>query len=1524
MTVDHKYMDKGVDVPVDNQAFKLKLPSSRLVIVMVLLFMTIVVSTCIWLTRLYYTEHLDLANRNLSNLLVLQKQFHNHFFEDLNGLVQFINTSYQPSGEINPDTITIHYDAVVRENPAVIQPLLVMDVDGRVIYDSQPDTPLLDSDLSQQTYYVAHTQESRSGFIVSPPLESDTGWSITLSQAIRDADDNLLGVVAMSLSSELWSQSMSGVEALQSYSGMIALDDGTILTGAPYSTSRIASRIPSTTLDSLRSSTTLQPLPSVIASDTVFMKSDTLALLPVNLLVTVPVMEALTSYNELSALTALLSFVTLLTGGATILLYMRQIGLLQFQTQNIQNVNLQLSDEVQARQHTEMALRNSEERYRVVTEMISDYAFASDVQDDGTRVREWMTDSFYRTTGYTREDIGAQSNVQEFTHPDDRERVRNAVQRTLQGEETITEYRWKIKSGEYAWFRVKRKPIWDEDHKRVIRVVGAVSNITAEKEAEIALRESEERYRLVTELISDYAFSLYVQDDGTMIREWVTDSFFTMTGYTQEDLTLEPDVIGRTHPDDLDFVYSEIDRTLTGIETSSEYRWKVKSGDYIWVRVNRKPIWNDDQTRVIRLVMAVSDISLEKEAEFARQRTEERYRKISELISDVAYESTIDIDGTTHNIWSVGPLNEITGQSDDDVQHVDHVGSNAHPDDYDRVRADVARTLERNEVTMTEYRVLVQGQIRWIRVKREPVWDHDEGRVVSVIAVLNDITAEKEAEMALRESEYRYRKISESLSDFAYEKQVNPDGTLQTIWTVGAMPVVDQFQDSIASTIAYMSQTSHLDDRDRVIADFRRTLNNEIVTTEFRVLVDDEYRWMRVTRRPRWNPTEERVIRIIGSVKDIQAEKEAEAAYNIIQQRYREISEMMSDYAFSVTLGDNEQDKFDWLVGSVEDILGLDMSEIITPYELASQTHPDDSKRLQTDLNRTRDGYRTSTEYRIIHRITNEIRWLRVIRQPVWDDEHQKVIRIIGATTDITAQKEAEIALSQNEERYRMLTELMSDYVFAIRVNDDDSLAVDWFFGSFEKITGLSVDQFTIANKEDMIQIADDKPNALTDIDRTLQGEATISEYQIINARDHKPRWIRVSRYPIWNDDQTRVVRILGATQDITYQKQAERAVRDSEERYRLLTEIMTDYAFSVRVDEDGSLYREWLVGGFEEISGYSVKPEGYFYRPEEADGISDNLKMMMQDVTETINGRHSVSEYRIINQKDNLPRWIRVNRYPIWNDDHTRVIRFLGAVKNITLEKEAEAITREADELRRDLEREKELHELRSRFVSMVTHEFRNPLAAIQISVSILEKYHERLTLDKRQEKYANIYFQIQRLTDLLEDLLGVGELESQAYHLHPQRVNMIEVIQDLLREYRETIGRQHHLELITVHQRINTFVDNKLMTRALGNIISNAIKYSPAGSTVTCKVKLHDKHIEIQIVDEGMGIPEQDFDQLFQAFYRASNVGAKPGTGLGLVIAQQAIELHNGTINFESQLGYGTTFTIVIPQVIGGDEIN
>lgn len=234
--------------------------------------------------------------------------------------------------------------------------------------------------------------------------------------------------------------------------------------------------------------------------------------------------------------------------------------------------------------------------------------------------------------------------------------------------------------------------------------------------------------------------------------------------------------------------------------------------------------------------------------------------------------------------------------------------------------------------------------------------------------------------------------------------------------------------------------------------------------------------------------------------------------------------------------------------------------------------------------------------------------------------------------------------------------------------------------------------------------------------------------------------------------------------------------------------------------------------------------------------------------------------------------------------------------------------------ELVRALEKEKELNELKSRFVSMISHEFRTPLAVILASSGILIQYNERLNEEQKKERLQQIQAKVHQLDTLLDTVLSIGRAESVGVDFHPEPVNLKALCESLVDEAQLTTSR-HQIHFKCEDEGRAVLVDKKLIQQALVNLLTNAIKYSPGGGPIHFTLSCNHQEVSITVQDEGIGIPQEDQKRMFEMFHRAQNVGVISGTGLGLSIIKQAVEAHNGSISFESQVGAGTTFIIVFP---------
>ncbi len=244
----------------------------------------------------------------------------------------------------------------------------------------------------------------------------------------------------------------------------------------------------------------------------------------------------------------------------------------------------------------------------------------------------------------------------------------------------------------------------------------------------------------------------------------------------------------------------------------------------------------------------------------------------------------------------------------------------------------------------------------------------------------------------------------------------------------------------------------------------------------------------------------------------------------------------------------------------------------------------------------------------------------------------------------------------------------------------------------------------------------------------------------------------------------------------------------------------------------------------------------------------------------------------------------------------------------------------RTEENLRTALEKEKELGDLKSRFTSMVSHEFRTPLAVIQSSSDLLKGYSDQMTPERRVSQLDKIQNQVRRLTDLLNDILLMSKAQSVGLEFNPEPLDLYAFSQDIVSEMRLT-AKMHQIQFNAEGDCFELYGDAKLLRQAISNLLSNAVKYSPAGSKVTFRLGCANDHAIIQIQDQGDGISEEDQKHLFEEFYRAKSTISVPGTGLGLPIVKQAIEAHGGKVTFESHVGQGTTFTLSVPLHLDGD---
>lgn len=244
-------------------------------------------------------------------------------------------------------------------------------------------------------------------------------------------------------------------------------------------------------------------------------------------------------------------------------------------------------------------------------------------------------------------------------------------------------------------------------------------------------------------------------------------------------------------------------------------------------------------------------------------------------------------------------------------------------------------------------------------------------------------------------------------------------------------------------------------------------------------------------------------------------------------------------------------------------------------------------------------------------------------------------------------------------------------------------------------------------------------------------------------------------------------------------------------------------------------------------------------------------------------------------------------------------------------------AIEREkmAKQLRQNLAKERELNQLKSTFVSMVSHEFRNPLSVIQTSAEMLQVYFDKFDLEERNKLLQRIQVAVHYQIELLDEVLILGRAESGRISFEPRPLDLEDYCSELAEICQLNASENHKITFKCFGNSQRVSVDQNLLHHILTNLLTNAIKYSPQGGEINFYLSFNHTHIIFEIQDRGIGIPERDQIHLFESFHRGSNVSKISGTGLGLSIVKKCVELHGGEISCLSQMGIGTRFTVKLP---------
>ncbi|MFN6472063.1 MAG: PAS domain S-box protein [Nostoc sp. SerVER01] len=526
--------------------------------------------------------------------------------------------------------------------------------------------------------------------------------------------------------------------------------------------------------------------------------------------------------------------------------------------------------------------------------------------------------------------------------------------------------------------------------------------------------------------------------------------------------------------------------------------------------------------------------------------------------------------------------------------------------------------------------------------------------------------------------------------------------------------------------------------------------------------------------------------------------------------------------------------------------------------------------------------------------------------------------RLIGVSVDITSHvqakeeqlwqsqqaalqecKLAHEALKHSEEKFRNLVEASSDWIWEI----DENTVYTYVSPKIRDILGYEPTEILGKTPFDFMspEEAERLINIFTPIAAAQQPFKCLKNINI--HQDGHLVVLETSAVPVFNaEGQFRGYR--GVARDITEHKHSEIPQFRSQQQLQYLLSFSPAVIYTCKTY--GDFGATFISENVTTITGYEaqtfVKNSKFWashIHPEDTTQVFAELSKILEQ------GQYTI-EYRFLHQ-DGIYRWI-YDQGKLVRDRAGKPMEIVGYWVDITERKLLE------QELRVALEKEKQLSELKSRFVSMTSHEFRTPLTTILSSCELLEHYRHKWTQEKQLTHFHRIQSAVKRMTEMLNDVLVIGKAGTGKLEYRPTSFDLVQYCQQLVEEIQMNLNNQRLISFTSQHESIPCCMDERLLGHIFNNLLSNAIKYSPDDSIVKFSLRCQNGQAVFEIQDWGIGIPEKDLPFLFESFHRANNVGNILGTGLGMAIVKKCIDIHRGKIFVRSTEGLGTKFTVII----------
>jgi len=1037
-------------------------------------------------------------------------------------------------------------------------------------------------------------------------------------------------------------------------------------------------------------------------------------------------------------------------------------------------------------------------------------------------------------------------------------------------------------------------------------------DVTEQNRALKQLEESERRFREMNELLPQSVYETDLKGNIIYANKFAIKLF----GYTQEEFDKGLNFSQMLSPESRKKAKENFNTRILGKTTDVyEYSALKKDGTTFPIILSSAPIYKGSVVVGIRGVM--TDLSTQKKAE-------ENIIKFN-AVSNQAVEGITIADNNARYTYVNPSFCKMTGYSEKELLNM-----NVYDIIVRKSKCDNFFECVKNMNVISEVELKRKdGSLFFVEVI---------GKVINIentqfaLGTIRDVTEQKKAKQKIIETE-KLLIEAERIAKIGYWKIYHKE--YKTEWSDEVFRIIGEKPQSFKPTFSNFIEAIHPEDIEKVFnLNKKRLVNDKKRTIEYRIITKKgKIKHVKEIWTTKYDDNGNPEI-TIGTVQDITTQKNNEITLKESEKRYKDLFYKSKDptlllYNNKIIDCNIETAKI-LETSSINNIIGK------SPFDLSAKYQEDGSLSKEKAIEKIEESYKKGYNRFEWEHITfkGKTIYVEISLTPVTIN-NKKMIYVVWR--DISKRKKAEKEINKLNIAVKQSPSII--------VVTDINGSIEYINPAFTKITGYTQEE-TIGQNPRILASGKTTKKEYKKLWDTIKS-GNVWQGELYNKKkDNSYYWEKVAIAPVKNN-KGKIINFIAIKTDITKQKEIEEKEKQTranlikvntkyrkqnieitlqnkllvESKKELLTiqkefnsVIDASKAIFIEVDSNYKVLR-WNKSAVKITGILSSKTIGRSIKELNLDSDINNL--IIEIIENALNGK-SVKEKEITFKSTNgeiqtilISSDTKLNRNNIISgvfivaQDITTITNY-----NKFLEIEVEERTQE---LKEALLKEKELGELKSKFVSVVSHEFRTPLSAINFSANFINNYFDKLEKDKIKQKLKNIETQVKHMTMLLDDVLIMGRIQSNRVVFKPEIINAKEYFKPIIEEVYISKNKTHKIIYTENIQDAKICVDKVQARNIFINLLSNAIKFSPNSNEVFIRVDVFNKNTKITITDTGIGI--KDTEEIFKPFVRGINADNIQGTGLGLSIVKEAVKKHKGKIKINTKINEGTSIEVILP---------